>query len=119
MSAETATYTALSTYAGLAALVSTRIYPMVLPQDCPLPAVTYQLISDIPEVNLDGDADLSQARIQVDVWATSFGSAATIAVQIMAAMKTISQCIPLSNPIPLLDEETGEFRRLMEFSVWS
>ena len=119
MSAETTTYTALSTHAGLVALVSTRIYPLMLPQDCPLPAVTYQLISDVPTVNLDGDADLSNARVQVDVWATSYGGAATAAAQVMLAMDTIAQCTPLSKPIPMMDDETGEHRRTMDFSVWS
>jgi hypothetical protein len=40
-----AMYSYLSTYAGLVALVSKRIYPIVMPLNVTLPAVSYQRIS--------------------------------------------------------------------------
>lgn len=115
MSAETATYTALSTHVGLVALVGTRIYPIMLPQDCALPAVTYQPVDDIPQ-QLHGTK--SQTRMQVDVWATSYGGAATVAAQVVLAMATIKQGSALGKPIPLRDDETGEYRRTMDYHLW-
>ena len=45
MHLEEALYTYLSTYAGLIALTSTRIYPEEKPQNCIMPAVVYSRIS--------------------------------------------------------------------------
>ena len=34
---------------GISTLVSTRIYPLTIPQDAELPAITYQEVSSVPE----------------------------------------------------------------------
>lgn len=115
MSAETATHAALSTHSGLTALVGTRIYPLTMPQDCPLPAVTYQLIDDIPQLVKGAK---SQTRMQVDAWSDSFGGAVTVAAQVLLAMDTIPQCTVIGKPVPLMDGETGEHRRTMDFYLW-
>lgn len=48
MSIEAVIYSRLSGFAGLAALVGNRIYPIVVPQDAPLPAVVYRRSDTIP-----------------------------------------------------------------------
>ena len=45
-----------------------RIYHLVLPQGVELPAVTYQVISDIGELGVGGALGIKDARVQVNLW---------------------------------------------------
>jgi len=67
---------------GVGALVSTRVYPLTLPQTPTLPAVTYQRISNSPQ---NGSTDLRGTRWQVSCWATTHVGAEALA----AAVKTL------------------------------
>jgi hypothetical protein len=86
MTIEAGIYGILSAYAGLTALVSTRIYPLVLPQDCDLPAVCYQLVSDVPEYILAKAVANQNARVQVNSYAITLDAAKSVAIQVKAAM---------------------------------
>jgi hypothetical protein len=59
----------------VAALVGTRIYPMVLPQEVQLPALTYQRITSRRSSGHDGASDLEQPRIQIDAWGRTWTEA--------------------------------------------
>jgi hypothetical protein len=50
---------------------STRITPDALPKNQTLPAITYNVISNQPEHHLGGAAALSQARVQLDIYAST------------------------------------------------
>lgn len=50
---------------GVSALIGTRCYPYLAPQDQGLPAIAYQKISGSPFYAHDGEAGLSQARIMI------------------------------------------------------
>ena len=79
MGARKAVYALLSADAGVTALVSTRIYPTVLPQDKTLPALVYQRISGVEPGQIDGQGRaLVQGRIQVTALAAEFGACAAI-----------------------------------------
>lgn len=79
MGARKAVYALISADAGVTALVSTRIYPTVLPQDKTLPALVYQRISGVEPGQIDGQGRaLVQGRIQVTALASEFGACAAI-----------------------------------------
>ena len=67
MNIEEALYSKLTGDAGVAALVSTRIYPNVVPQDIALPAVAYQRISTVRDMAHDGPTGVAHARFQFTV----------------------------------------------------
>ena len=84
---EQALYSYLSGVAGLTALVSTRIYPLMMPQDVTLPAVTYQRISG-PRVHTMGtDPGLESPRFQLSSWASSYSSVKAVAEQVRLALQ--------------------------------
>jgi len=75
----------LANDAGVTALVSTRIYPVVLPQTPTYPALVYQRISGPPR---SGSSTFRQSRYQVDCWAngaTGYGDATALAAAVVAA----------------------------------
>ena len=60
---EQALFTRLDGFAGLTSLVVSRIYPLILPQNPTLPAVTYQRIDGIREDGIAGSHGLAHPRI--------------------------------------------------------
>jgi hypothetical protein len=76
----------LEAYAGLTALISTRIYPEELPQGCTLPAVVYILVSDVKDHFLTGQATLEQPIYQLSVFASTKTAAKNVANQLKTAL---------------------------------
>jgi len=68
---EEAVYSALTGNATLTGLISTRIYPLVLPQEVALPAVTFFRVSNLHNHGMGGDIDLMETRLQVSILADS------------------------------------------------
>lgn len=88
-----ALYTKLSSTAGLTALVSTRIYPDLMPQSPTLPAVTYQMISNVREERHRGQTGDARPRFQLTCWAATALAAAAVANQVRLAVMAMSGTI--------------------------
>lgn len=124
----------LSTYAGLTALISARVYPFRIPQEqaVSLPCMTYQRISTPRHQTHDtsGASDLASPRFQFDAWAETYASAKAITDQIRAALNgkngTIGsggsavtiQAALVQEETPELDPETNIYRSRSDFIIW-
>lgn len=82
--------TQLEATAGLTALVGSgsaaRIYPELLPQSPTMPAVTYQMISNVREERHRGQTGDARPRFQFTCWAATALSAAAVATQVRLAV---------------------------------
>ena len=118
----------LKAYAGLAALVSTRVYPLQLPQSSTLPTVVYRRI-DGPRVEMFGAASAFQTpRFQVDAWGATYASAKGAAAQVQAALGGFMGLLGgaggvnctalLVNDVDLPDPETGWVHVASDFVIW-
>lgn len=74
----------ITSSAAFTALAGPRLYPVLLPDDSPLPAATYQRISTKALYTLDDRVNLTQARFQFDTWANTYADAKNL----MAAINT-------------------------------
>jgi len=83
---EQAIYSYISTYPGLIALVGSRIYPLVMPQNPTYPAVVYSRVSRVYEKDLLGTA-WNQSRVQFSVYAKEYLEAKRVAEQLRAAFR--------------------------------
>lgn len=88
---EQALYTRLTGFAGLLALVSTRVTPMLLNQDLRdvahfLDSVTFQKVSALRLHSFGAEPAVVTARFQVNSWANSYAKAKTVALQVRAAL---------------------------------
>jgi putative heme degradation protein len=79
--------TRLTSVSAVTALVSTRIYPNVLPQSPTLPALVYQRIDEQRETAMSADPGVVRARMQVSAWATTFGAARNAAEEVRKALQ--------------------------------
>ncbi|MBU1567715.1 MAG: DUF3168 domain-containing protein [Proteobacteria bacterium] len=103
----------------LDSLVSNRCYPVVAPDNPTRPYIIYQVITNVPNVLLDGPGGLERRRMQIDIWAETYASQKSLEAQVFSAMAAAT----FSN-IPLMaqdsyEPETKLFRSIMEFSIWS
>ena len=116
---ETSLNARLGAFKGLTDLVGTRIYAMVLPQDEPLPAVTYQRISTVPVSALSVDDSLVLYHHQVNAWGKSYGDAHDVAEQVRLALQRYShgdiRDVLLDEIQDDYDSETHEYRVIMDF----
>lgn len=79
--------TRLTTVSAVTALVSTRVYPNVLPQNPTLPAVVYQRIDERRETAMGSDPGVVRARVQVSAWAATFTAARGIGEEVRKALQ--------------------------------
>jgi hypothetical protein len=112
-------YTALSANAPVAALIGTRIYPLLMPESVLLPAIVYQTVATTPQNGFSGNHGLDNVRVQVDCWADSLPAAQALAAAVRPAMAVA----PLYG-LPLLaledyDSTTQMYRVIQDFSIWS
>jgi len=71
-------------------LISTRLYPMVVPQDAELPAAAYQRISGPREHSHDGATGLARARMQFTVLGSTYENGKDIAEALRGSMDGFS-----------------------------
>lgn len=90
MSVEKQLYTRLSTYTPLTAIVSNRIYPVKLPQNVTLPAVSYFRVSTDRHSAMGEDIADVTSRFQVSAWGQTYTSVRSIADVVRAALERYS-----------------------------
>lgn len=114
---------ALKANAAVAALVVARVFPSQAPQGTPAPYIVFQLISDVPESTVDGSAAgrLTNARLQVDCYGSTYVSAhavATAADAVVSALSSPDLSAWRIGKRDLFDDKTQQHRVSMDFAVW-
>jgi hypothetical protein len=105
MSANKIVYNILSTNAALTALISTRLNPVRIPQESAFPAVSYNLISQVPNPTKSGHSRTEFARVQVNAYGTSLSSAQAVA----SAIRTAFEAVTLPNTFNGIKCQTLEY----------
>jgi hypothetical protein len=80
--------------ADFGAIAEDRLYPVLLPEQSPLPAATYQLISTVPLYTLEERVNVTEIRIQFDTWAERYGDAKQLMAAINSAIDNFSGDLP-------------------------
>ena len=125
MSIESAIYSRLSTFAGLTALISTRIYPLKLPQTVTYGAVTYSKVSGLRNHQHGGSAQVAEPRFQITAYHTSYASLKGITKQIRLALDAYSGTVSgtklffcfLLNETDLYDDDTKVYYTALDFRI--
>ncbi len=87
---EEVVFARLTTFAGLADLIDTRAYPLIVPIDATLPALAYQVIDSNPKHSTSGPSGLTQTRVQITTVAADYATAKQIDQQVRAAFDAVS-----------------------------
>lgn len=87
---ETLLYSGMTGYAGLSALISTRLYPIEAEGGAAFPHVVYQRVSSPKELAVTGLVAGALTRFQFTIRAATYASLRAVAVQVKAALLALS-----------------------------
>ena len=99
--------------------VSGRVYPLVMPQDCPKPALVYTVVNDMDNRGVEGCVSSYNTRFQVDVYATSYLEAKTIKNEVKGALYLFSHYPEVLNSRDGFEEDQELFRQIIDFTLRS
>jgi hypothetical protein len=132
LSATKAVIALLLDAAPVAAIVGTRIYPVMAPQAVALPYIVVTMVNEDSEYALIGATGGRQSRVEVACHASSFGAVELLAEAVIgAAEAVIHETVGAEELGPVtmykqgtdladISEDRSVFRRLMDFVVrWS
>ncbi len=122
---EEAIYSRLSTHAGVSALVGSRIYPSLMPQNVTLPALTYIKVAGPRVSAMSIDTGVARPRFQVSCWSQTYSQAKALAAQVRAALQrwrgtesgVVIQASFMENEIDLYDNETELHHVALDFEI--
>ena len=126
MSIETGLYSRLTTDTDVSGVISTRAYPLRLPQGYTLPALSYQRISTDRVHELDGVTGRAVARFQVDCWAETYQAVRDLANKVRLALDGHSGTlgsetgignIHLVSDRDLFEEDVEIYRATLDFQI--
>jgi hypothetical protein len=135
MSIEMALVSLLINDADVNAKVGDRIFPVYVPEDKSLPAITYQEISGPRDAVMSGASGLVNARFQINCWTKKYRGARELADLVRIALSpqndeypkdvegvNIQAIMLLSeNDVPRIHAENEELSghgKMLDFSVW-
>jgi hypothetical protein len=129
MNVSESVYARLSGFAGLTALVGTRIYPVALDQDATMPAVVFRRLPAGCENVFGGSSGLGRPIFSISAWGSTLASAEAVRAQVRLAMDVSmvglggaggvnAQVLRLSEPMEVLDTETGWYQVTEDYQVF-
>jgi hypothetical protein len=119
--AETNINTILTADAEVKRIVNTRIYPLVMPQDPTLPAVTYQRMSNNPVNHLRGASGLMNPHVIINLWGMNYHDVKDLAYAVRKAMDAAIATMPtvLTNEIDGFEPDVNLFVISQDYSCWN
>ncbi len=121
MTLSTQMYSLLSGSTSVTSQVGTRIYPVTLPQDVRLPAIRYDLISNIREWAMTEDTGDVTARVQITSWGRTPDEAENVSEGVRTAVQRVItagglECF-LENELLDYDSETSTYAHSLDVIV--
>lgn len=118
--------TRLIATANVQSIVSSRIYPVKMPDNPTFPAISMQMVSALHEESLSGSSGLVGALLQLDCWAASINTAHDLAEKVRLALEgfrgTVAshdiQGITDWQTIDSFDDDTAIYRVSCLSRVW-
>lgn len=135
MNIDEAVYAHLIAFPGLAALINKRVYPIVMPLNAVMPAVSIQRISTERVHAFQADIGLAAASIQVSIWAKTdtvkkgYAHTGAVSEQTRKALQNFSgtmggtggvvvNAVLMDTEMTDYDESTQTYAVHQDFEIW-
>jgi len=116
MSIESDLVAHLKNDSGVSALVGTRIYPLMAPQNVINPYITYQVVNDNSNQCMGGEVYQNDTRFQLDVWSTKYSEVKAIKEAVLSALIGFKSSNSISN-MDDYEPDTKLYRQLIDFKL--
>ena len=133
MTIETAMFSYLSGKSTITDIVSTRIYATIAPSSVVYPHITFKILAEAPEHDMEGAIGLTRVLMQLDAWAFNVAERQNIAEALRKALDgftglmgseelVIRQCLmenrtTFDEPDPH-GRNLPVFRSSLDFAIW-
>jgi hypothetical protein len=128
MSADAVVYALLSGAGAVTAIVNTRIYPVVMPQSQPTPAIVYEVVSAprMGAIDAQDTTHLTRSRVQVNLLSADYVVLRTMREAVVAALQfergsiggvTVHSVLPAGEGPDTYDHSLRLFHRPLDFLV--
>lgn len=110
----------LKSVSGIAAIVSSRIYPKMRPQDSDLPAIVHTVSGEQNIKDIAGSVMYTITFFTVECYAIGYRSAATLAAAVKAGMETSTSYwwnAELNGENDSYDQETNEDSVTLSYAI--
>ena len=117
----------LAAHPGVSALAGTRIYPSLIPQDKPLPAVRYARVATTRRQVMGVPTGTADVLMQLDSYATSYAGVRALAAAVRASLERwrqegtfgvdILDCLPESEQ-DIYEDDRSEHRVMQTFTLF-
>ncbi len=101
--------------------VDGRVYPLIMPQNCPKPALVYHVINKRDESSMSGWCDQEDSstkyRVQIDVYSEHYSKQKAIAQEVKTALKSFKFGVKEITSRDLFEADTELYRELIEFKI--
>ena len=79
---------------GFQAIANDRLYPVLLPDDSPYPAATFQRISTTALYCLEDRVQVTEIRLQIDTWSRTYGESRQLMEAINSVIDNFAGSLP-------------------------
>lgn len=111
----------LSAQASIASLAADRIYPIVLPTDSTLPAMTYQIVGSSNKQTMSTHG-MQRVRLQIDCWGDTYGDAVTLRDAVATSLDGYQDAnvqFLLLSKSDFFERDALQYRALIEFYLFT
>ena len=118
---ESTLYSILSSASAITALTAARIYPLVIPEGSPLPAINYSIIGGAVKPTNDTQGTI-RLRWEVNCWGSTYSDAVTLRSAVVQSLDGyVGEGVNIQYLMPqdLFDHELLQYRALAEFYVFA
>lgn len=112
MSVETVFRAAVIGDATIAALIGTRLYPAIAPDDATWPAMVYSVVTEGPI----GSGGCTQTRIQVDAYATTYETVRAMRDGLVALSNATGNWTYVNGP-DMYEDDSDLYRKIVDIFV--
>lgn len=124
---ESSLRTFLLAQAGVAAIVGTRVYPMVMPQGAAVPCIVYQRVNDNPVHDCGGRGTIGNFLIQLDAYADTFKGARDLGEAVRVCLDCYRgtagthsiAAVRQGGGRDFYEDDTQRYRFSVDYSIWA
>lgn len=112
--------TFLKAASSVAAIVGSRVYPKMIPQNYSLPAIVHVITGESDTKDLAGSVMFTVTGVSITCWAAGYQNAALLADAVKTAMRTSTSywwTAELESETDGYDQETNEDNVTLNYSI--
>lgn len=109
-------YTVLTASTLITSLTTSRIYPVIIPQNATLPHIVYNRVSGDRVNGLAGYLTAERPKYQIDIYSDSYEQARTLSGHVHTVLNASTLTVVLLSDTDLYEDNVNQYRVTNDYS---